>query len=189
MTFASVLEVRRNDKKGFCSGFLNWLLSVISSATVLLIATLTINEFGLKTSTVLANPTLENAIALQVDNLKQSDKQWIEIDLSEQHLFAWLGKNKTFSAVISTGKTDTPTYPGIYTVQRKYPVDRMRGDDYDLPNVPNVLYFDRGYALHGAYWHNNFGTPVSHGCVNLPLSNAQWLFDWAEIGTIVIIHQ
>ena len=67
--------------------------------------------------------------------------------------------------------------------------DRMTGNDYDVPNVPNVLYFDRGYALHGAYWHNNFGTPMSHGCVNLPLGNAQWLFNWAQIGTPVIIHQ
>lgn len=138
---------------------------------------------------VLANPTIENTIALKIDYLKQSDKPWIEIDLSEQHLFAWSGKNQTFSAVISTGKAKNPTYPGVYTIQRKYPLDRMRGADYDVPNVPNVLYFDRGYALHGAYWHNNFGTPMSHGCVNLPVANAQWLFNWAKIGTIVIIHQ
>lgn len=91
--------------------------------------------------------------------------------------------------VISTGKAQTPTYPGIYAIQRKYSQDRMRGDDYDIPNVPHVLYFDRGYALHGADWHNNFGTPMSHGCVNLPLGNAEWLFDWAKIGTTVIIHQ
>ena len=140
-------------------------------------------------NTVLANPTIENTIALKIDYLKQSDKPWIEIDLSEQHLFAWSGKNQTFSAVISTGKAKNPTYPGVYTIQRKYPLDRMRGADYDVPNVPNVLYFDRGYALHGAYWHNNFATPMSHGCVNLPVANAQWLFNWAKIGTIVIIHQ
>lgn len=137
----------------------------------------------------MANLITENAIALKIDSLKRSNKHWIEIDLSEQHLFAWLGKNKTFSAVVSTGKAGTPTYPGVYTIQRKYPLDRMRGADYDVPNVPNVLYFDRGYALHGADWHNSFGTPVSHGCVNLPLGNAQWLFNWAEVGTTVIIHQ
>lgn len=137
----------------------------------------------------LAHPALESAIAQQIDNLRNSRQNWIEIDLSEQHLFAWSGKNKIFTTIISSGKAATPTYPGIYNIQRKYPIDRMRGIDYDIPDVPNVLYFDRGYALHGAYWHDNFGTPVSHGCVNLPLSNAKWLFEWTKIGTPVIIHQ
>lgn len=141
------------------------------------------------TTTVLANPTLPNLIAQKIDHLKQSDQLWVEIDLSEQHLFAWEGDNQTFATIISTGKAKTPTNTGIYSIQRKYPQDRMRGADYDIPNVPNVLYFDRGYAIHGAFWHNNFGTPVSHGCVNLPVSNAKWLFDWAKIGTPIIIHQ
>ncbi len=140
-------------------------------------------------NTVLANPAAKNNIAQTIKNLKASGSNWIEIDLSDQHLFAWSGKNQTFTAVISTGKAKTPTYSGVYKIQRKYPQDRMRGADYDVPDVPNVLYFDRGYAIHGAYWHNNFGRPMSHGCINLPLSNAEWLFDWAKIGTPVIIHQ
>ncbi|AFZ37150.1 ErfK/YbiS/YcfS/YnhG family protein [Stanieria cyanosphaera PCC 7437] len=135
------------------------------------------------------NTTLENMIVQKMDNLKHSDQNWIEIDLSDQHLFAWKGTNQIFTAIISSGKATTPTHPGIYTIQRKYPHDRMRGVDYDLADVPNVLYFDRGYALHGSYWHNNFGTPVSHGCINLPVNNAQWLFDWTTVGTVVIIHQ
>ena len=153
------------------------------------IAAIAIGNFWQTLDIALANPNPDNAIALKIDKLRNSDLHWIEIDLSEQHLFAWKGKTQAFSAVISTGKTNTPTYPGIYAIQRKYSRDRMTGDDYDIPNVPNVLYFNRGYALHGAYWHNNFGTPMSHGCVNLPLGNAQWLFDWAQIGTPVIIHQ
>ena len=150
---------------------------------------MTIGESWLFSNAVLANPTPENTVAQKIDNLKRSDQYWIEIDLSEQHLFAWEGKNQIFSAIISTGKSETPTYPGIYTIQRKYPQDRMRGADYDISDVPNVLYFDRGYALHGAYWHNNFGTPVSHGCINLPINNAQWLFNRTKIGTTIIIHQ
>ena len=138
---------------------------------------------------VVANPAPKNTVTQTINNLKQSGSNWIEIDLSDQHLFAWSGKNQTFTAVISTGKAKTPTYAGVYKIQRKYPQDRMRGTDYDVPDVPNVLYFDRGYAIHGAYWHNNFGRPMSHGCINLPLSNAEWLFNWAEIGTPVIIHQ
>ncbi len=164
-------------------------MSAIAKRTLWVIAALTIVESSLVSNMVLANPTMENAIAPKIDNLKQSDTKWIEIDLSDQHLFAWNGKNQTFSTVISTGKIKTPTYPGVYTIQRKYPLDRMRGADYDISNVPSVLYYDRGFALHGAYWHNNFGTPISHGCVNLPVNNAKWLFDWAKIGTPVIIHQ
>ena len=150
---------------------------------------MTIGESWLFSNAVLANPASENTVAQKIDNLKRSDQYWIEIDLSEQHLFAWEGKNQIFSAIISTGKSETPTHPGIYTIQRKYPQDRMRGADYDIADVPNVLYFDRGYALHGAYWHNNFGTPVSHGCINLPINNAQWLFNRTKIGTTIIIHQ
>lgn len=137
----------------------------------------------------MANQSPENLVAQKIDTLKSSGQHWIEIDLSDQHLVAWSGKNQTFTAVISTGKAKTPTHPGVYTIQRKYPLDRMRGADYDVPNVPNVLYFDRGYALHGAYWHNNFGTPMSHGCINLPVGNAKWLFDWTTIGTTVVVHQ
>ncbi|MGK7948107.1 MAG: L,D-transpeptidase [Xenococcaceae cyanobacterium] len=150
-------------------------------------AIITIGESQLS-NLVLANPEAETTFAQKIDNLKQSGQNWIEIDLSDRHLFAWEGKNQTFTAVISTGKETTPTHPGIYTIQRKYPQDRMRGTDYDIPDVPNVLYFDRGYALHGAYWHNNFGLPVTHGCINLPIHNAQWLFDWTKIGTPVVIH-
>ena len=179
--------MRRDEKKAFHRGSI-CLLSAI--------AALYIGKPGVKPNAVSANPISDNAmptassaIALKIDKLRNSDSHWIEIDLSEQHLFAWKGRTQAFSAVISTRKVDTPTYPGVYTIQRKYARDRMTGDDYDVPNVPNVLYFDRGYALHGAYWHNNFGTPMSHGCVNLPLGNAQWLFNWAQIGTPVIIHQ
>lgn len=190
--------MKQDDKKAYFGNFSRWFPDTIKSAMVLLeisitawlyYGTFTISQVGLKTPQVLANPTSDNTIALKIDNLKQSNQRWIEIDLSEQHLFAWSGKNQTFSAIISTGKLNTPTLPGIFTIQRKYPRDRMRGDNYDISNVPNVLYFNRGYALHGAYWHNNFGTPMSHGCVNLPIGNAQWLFDWAKIGTPVIIHQ
>ncbi|MGV2828964.1 L,D-transpeptidase [Myxosarcina sp. GI1(2024)] len=153
------------------------------------IAALTISNSWLLSDTVLAHPALETAISQKIDNLKNSSKNWIEIDLSEQHLFAWTGEERVFTTIISSGKAATPTYPGIYSIQRKYAIDRMRGADYDIPDVPNVLYFDRGYALHGAYWHSNFGTPISHGCVNLPVSHARWLFDWTKIGTPVIIHQ
>ena len=72
---------------------------------------------------------------------------------------------------------------------------RALGTYYDLPNVPHIMYFYnentpkwKGYGIHGAYWHNNFGHPKSHGCVNLQLGDAELLFNWAEVGTRVIIY-
>ncbi|MGA9378208.1 MAG: L,D-transpeptidase, partial [Phormidium sp.] len=59
---------------------------------------------------------------------------------------------------------------------------------YDVPNVPHTMYFHRGYAIHGAYWHNRFGTPVSHGCINVAPNHAAWLFNWANVGTPVVVH-
>jgi lipoprotein-anchoring transpeptidase ErfK/SrfK len=62
------------------------------------------------------------------------------------------------------------------------------GDYYKLPNVTNVMYFYAGYALHGAYWHRNFGQPMSHGCVNLTLDDAAWLYQWSPPGIVVRTH-
>ena len=62
------------------------------------------------------------------------------------------------------------------------------GYNYELEDVPHVMYFFEDYALHGAYWHNNFGVPMSHGCVNVNPVDAGWLFNWAPIGTTVNIH-
>lgn len=64
----------------------------------------------------------------------------------------------------------------------------MSGPGYYLPDVPYVMYFYRGYGLHGTYWHNNFGVPMSHGCVNLRTEDAAWLFDWASVGTPVTVY-
>jgi lipoprotein-anchoring transpeptidase ErfK/SrfK len=63
------------------------------------------------------------------------------------------------------------------------------GEYYNVPDVPNTQYFTNvGHAIHGAYWHNNFGAVMSHGCVNLPLGFDAWLFGWTSIGTRVEIH-
>jgi lipoprotein-anchoring transpeptidase ErfK/SrfK len=64
----------------------------------------------------------------------------------------------------------------------------LLGYDYYLEGVPYVMYFYRDYAIHGTYWHNNFGTPMSHGCVNVNTPDAGWLFNWAPVGTVVNVH-
>jgi lipoprotein-anchoring transpeptidase ErfK/SrfK len=122
-------------------------------------------------------------------DLKASEKHWIEINLSSQRLFAWNGSKQAYAVIVSTGKKATPTPTGIFSIKSKRRLDRMRGEDYDLPDVPYVMYFHQGYAIHGTYWHKRFGTPVSHGCINLAVDRAKWLFDWSEIGTPVIIHE
>ena len=64
----------------------------------------------------------------------------------------------------------------------------MTGPGYYLPDVPFTMYYYKGYGIHAATWHNNFGTPMSHGCINMRLEDAQWMFNWASIGTLVNIH-
>ncbi len=121
-----------------------------------------------------------------------SGEKWIDVNLSTQTLTAYEGQRAVFNSLISSGTRYYPTVVGTFQIYAKYRSTRMRGGSgasyYDLPNVPYTMYFYRGYALHGAYWHNNFGTPMSHGCVNLHPSNAEWLFNWAPIGTEVVTH-
>jgi lipoprotein-anchoring transpeptidase ErfK/SrfK len=126
-------------------------------------------------------------IAQKVAELKQSQERWIEINLKQQQLTAWEGNKVVYKITVSTGKKATPTLTGVYAVQTKLRKSRMRGTDYDIPDVPYTMYYDGNYAVHGAYWHNNFGTPVSHGCVNLPPKKAKLVFDWAKVGTPVVV--
>ena len=114
--------------------------------------------------------------------------KWIDVNLSTQTLVAYSGNTPVFSARVSTGLPATPTVVGTFRIYVKYTSAPMQGPDYYLPNVPYVMYFYRGYSLHGTYWHNNFGTPMSHGCVNLATPDAEWLFNWAEVGTKVVTH-
>ncbi|MGC9469336.1 MAG: LysM peptidoglycan-binding domain-containing protein, partial [Anaerolineae bacterium] len=95
--------------------------------------------------------------------------KWIDVNLSLQRVTAYEGQTPVYSASASTGLPGTPTVVGTFSVYVKYRYTPMSGPGYYLPNVPHTMYFYRGYAIHGAYWHNNFGTPMSHGCVNLSL--------------------
>jgi len=112
----------------------------------------------------------------------------IEVNLANQTLTAWYGGSVVLNTTISSGTDYTPTVTGRYTISSKYPTQRMVGRGYDIPDVPWVMYFWDGYAFHGAYWHNNFGTPMSHGCVHLRPSEAEYLFNWADSGTEVHVH-
>ncbi|MFQ6058750.1 MAG: LysM peptidoglycan-binding domain-containing protein [Anaerolineae bacterium] len=113
--------------------------------------------------------------------------KWIDVDLSTQTLVAYEGDRAVYSCRVSTGRAWTPTPTGRFSIQAKSLSQTMSGPGYYFRNVPHVMYFYRSYALHGTYWHNNFGQPMSHGCINLSQADAAWLYDWAGIGTLVII--
>jgi LysM repeat protein len=117
-----------------------------------------------------------------------SSGRWIDINLSSQTLTAYEGSTPVFSTLVSTGLA-FPTPVGTYSILYHVRSQRMSGPGYDLPNVPWVMYFtNRGHAIHGAYWHNNFGQPMSHGCVNLPLGEAEWLYSFTPNGARVVVH-
>ncbi|MBI2596747.1 L,D-transpeptidase [Candidatus Daviesbacteria bacterium] len=111
-------------------------------------------------------------------------EKWIEVSLNEQRVRAWEGDQVVMEFPISSGKW-APTPTGTFNIWYKTRAQTMSGGSkemgtyYYLPNVPNNMFFYQGYALHGAYWHNNFGHPMSHGCVNEPLANAAQIFEWA----------
>lgn len=118
-------------------------------------------------------------------NLK--DKQ-IVVVLFLQRVYAYEEGKQIREFVVSTGLPKTPTVLGKYSVYLKYPLARMRGDGYDLKDVPWTMYFYGDYGIHGTYWHSNFGVPMSHGCVNMETSDAEWLYNWSPMGTKVWVQ-
>ncbi|MEO8287497.1 MAG: LysM peptidoglycan-binding domain-containing protein [Chloroflexota bacterium] len=120
--------------------------------------------------------------------------KWVDVNLTTQTMVAYEGQTPVYSSRVSSGTSLHPTVIGTYRVYAKYVTTRMQGgtkgvDYYNIPNVPYTLYFYSGYALHGAFWHNNFGEPMSHGCVNLPVDVAKWVYEWAPVGTMVVTHK
>ncbi len=117
-----------------------------------------------------------------------SGEHWIDVNLSEQTLYAYAGDTVVNSFLVSTGTSSTPTVTGQYHIYVQLRYSDMSGPGYYLPNVPYVMFFYKDYGLHGTYWHHDFGTPVSHGCVNLSIPDAAWLYNFASVGTLVNLH-
>lgn len=136
--------------------------------------------------------------------------KWIEIDLSDQTLYAHEDGRVVYKFLVSTGKW-APTPTGIFRIWVKLRYTLMTGGSkahntyYYLPNVPYTMFFYKDYGIHGTYWHNNFGNPMSHGCVNMATPDAKKLFYWAhpeigerdwlvyptkdDPGTLVVVHE
>jgi hypothetical protein len=113
--------------------------------------------------------------------------RWIAVNLEQQTLTAYEDNKLIFATLVSTGlpKTGFGTDKGLFNIWLRAVEDRMSGgmgpeDYYNLPDVPYVMYFNRDMALHGAYWHDDFGYRRSHGCVNLSLTDARWLYEWTD---------
>lgn len=112
----------------------------------------------------------------------------IDVDLTAQKVTLYDNDQQVKTMPCSSGSLATPSLTGTYAVYAKAEKVDMRGEGYFAPNVPWVLMFNGDYTIHGNYWSTSFGVPTSHGCVGLPLPDAEYLFNWTPIGTIVSIH-
>ena len=121
-------------------------------------------------------------------------EKWVDVNLSSKTVTAYEGATVVRGPMLITdGATETPTVTGTYQVYLKYQMQTMRGQNadgtpYETKDVPWVTYWYSGYAFHGAPWLSAFGGSSSHGCVNMPVSEAEWMYNWSEIGTTVVSH-
>lgn len=137
----------------------------------------------------------EPVVAYAGPGPQQGGAKEIVISISASSFWAYDNDTLFLSSLVSTGVgaiPETVTPIGSFSILSKVDIQDMQGvlggEDYFVPDVPWVMYFDNlGNALHGTYWHNNFGTPMSHGCVNLPMDIASVLYAWADIGTPVTV--
>ena len=120
--------------------------------------------------------------------------RWIDVNLKDQTISIYDQGKLVFATLIASGIEPFWTRPGLFQIYQKYDSTPMRGafevdrsDAYYLEDVPWTMYYDKARALHGAYWHNGFGTPRSHGCVNMSVGDARWLYDWANEGDWVYV--
>ncbi len=151
-------------------------------------ATFTPTETPTPTETATNTPLPVVYSGVPVPDVVGPGERWIDVDLSDQMVYAYEGDALQNSFLVSTGTWQHPTVTGTFRIYIKLRYTDMSGPGYYLPDVPYTMYFYKGYGLHGTYWHNNFGTPMSHGCINLRTEDAGWLFDWASVGTVVNVH-
>jgi lipoprotein-anchoring transpeptidase ErfK/SrfK len=140
-----------------------------------------------------ATPLEELELVLDKFDLKLptglgTNERWIDIDLTNQTLSAYEGTRLINTFVISSGRAGSPTVVGEFKIWAKVRIQAMSGRGYYIEDVPWVMYFYKDYGIHGTWWHNNFGTPMSAGCVNMTIPDAEWMYGWASMGTMVMVH-
>ncbi len=122
---------------------------------------------------------------------KDATDKWVSVDLFEKVLTAYEGDRLVFATLVSPGLPQWQTNVGVFKVWKRLTTAPMSGamgqpDFYSLPAVPYVMYFDNDISLHGTYWHDGYGFNHSHGCVNLSISDAHWIFNWIGNGDLTV---
>jgi lipoprotein-anchoring transpeptidase ErfK/SrfK len=161
------------------------------TATATATPTATLTPTPTDTPTITPTPTPRPNVSWvysEDPNEMANEGRWIDVDISGQRVIAYEGATPVREFIVSTGTLYHPTVLGQFRIYVKLYATDMAGPGYYLPSVPYTMYFYEGYSLHGTYWHENFGTPMSHGCVNMRTSEAAWLFDFASVGTLVNVH-
>jgi len=150
-------------------------------------ATPTLTATPSPTATPTRRPSISWTYSLDPGELT-GEGRWIDVDVTTQRVTAYDDATAIRSFIVSTGTRAHPTITGQFKIYVKYRATPMSGPGYYLPGVPFTMYYYKGYAIHGTYWHDNFGTPMSHGCVNLRTPDAEWLFNFASVGMLVNVH-
>ena len=140
------------------------------------------------TATTGTNPEAIGKFKVELPSEAENDERWIDINLTDQTLAVYDGADLVDSFLVSTGRGGSPTVTGEFRVWAKVRMQDMSGPGYYVRDVPWVMYFYKSYGIHGTWWHNNFGTPMSAGCVNMTIPDAEWMYSWAQLGTIVKVH-
>ena len=122
------------------------------------------------------------------EKLVDIDEIWLEVDLSEQALYLHEGQRLAAGFSISSGEPGKDTPTGLYKIYAMYESYPMWGPDYHIPDVPFAMFYHVDFAIHGAYWQDNFGAPASHGCVNMNVNDAEWIYGNVRKGTYVYVH-
>lgn len=153
-----------------------------------------VGEFSYRT---LAATWTDRTVAVGAQKLAYpatDGEKWIDVNLTRHTMTAYVGATVVKGPVsMVSGAAETPTVVGTFRVYHKNPMMTMRGNNadgtrYETPDVPWSSFFHNGYALHGAPWRSSYGYAASHGCINLPVGVAKWVYDWASVGTTVVSH-
>lgn len=158
--------------------------AAVTSVTEALLAGESLN---LKVEVVTDKYKTEN-VPMADKYLKPHGARWVEVNRSKYTATRWEGTTKLATYSVVVGYASTPTPVGVFAVWLKVASQTMKGDDYEIPNVTWVSYFEGGNALHTNYWLTQFGRPGSHGCVGMPAAHAKAIYDWIKIGDMVIVH-
>jgi hypothetical protein len=158
------------------------------AATAEVIAALTAGTSAEVNIEIIVHKATSSNVQMDEKYLVPHGEKWAEVNRSNFTVTLWEGTTKINQFSVVIGLPGTPTYTGVYKVWAKVRSQTMSGPGYSVPNVQWIAYFNNGIAFHGNYWAPRFGRASSHGCVGLPNANAKIVYDWINVGTMVVVH-